>query len=222
MPKTKTVRKKEESVMAGHVMEKIKTEKVKIKPRSFFVIQKTLLGFSISTAILLGSFFVSLVIFHIFDIRIFGPRFVLSHFPWFAGGIAFSLLLVSFALLEYYKVIYKLMLSQLAVIVIVIFFALGMLVNKTQIHQKLQNGRLASLYSVEEKPLVVYAGRITEVRTANSFILQTLRGENLKIFTGPGTRLPDGGLHEGSALFIAGYKEGNMIIAKGVLTLGKN
>lgn len=215
-------KEKDTSVHMSHrVMERIHAEHIVPKPAYAFLLQNALLGLAISLSAFVGIFFTSVVFFRLTGIHLFGNRFLFEHFPWFAGGFALCGILVTFALLEYYKVFYRYSLLSVFITICIVFATLGFLFNKTPMHTKLMQSRIGGIYSVEEKPLQVYAGRVIETRTSGSFVLETLRGEQLKMYVPTNTRLPQGGLVEGQSLFVAGSYQSGQFIVKGVLSMSR-
>jgi len=221
MRKNKKNQESPKSMMSGRIMERIHAEHVVPISSSTFLWRNTLLGFAVGLSMLIGIFFASVTIFKLSSIHVFGKMFILGHLPWFSAGLAIACFLLTFALLEYYKVFYRFSVLTLFTSVALIFFVLGFLFTKTPIHTRLIQSRFAALYSVEEKPLMVYAGRALEVRTQNAFLLETLRGEKLHVYIPADTRLPEVGIKEGQSVFVAGYYQSGMFVVKGFLSLGK-
>lgn len=219
MLKTKRKKQSDVSMMGGRVMERIHHEGIAPTPPSIFLLRNTLVALAISMSALLGIFFTSLCFFRISNIHFFGLRFVSHHFPWFSGGLAFSCLLLTFALLEHYKVFYKTSLVRLFLVVCLVFLALGFLFNKTSLHNRIAHSRFGGMYSVEEPMLQVYAGRVIETRTEKNFVLETLRGDKVRVYIPAGSRLPEQGIKEGESLFIAGYTKAGQFVLSGVLLL---
>ncbi len=211
----------EQHVLGRRVMERIRAEKIEPVPVSTFLVHKLLLGIAIALSGFIAVFFTSIVFYRIVAIQFFGRTFIFEHFPWFASGLALCGVLLTFALLEYYKVLYKFSLISLFIFVCVVSAAGGFLLNKTPLHTRLENSIVGGIYAVEETPLHVYAGRAIEVRTQNSFVLETLRGDHLHVYIPAGVRLPADGINEGQSIFVAGYQKGGQFVVKGVLTIGK-
>ena len=211
----------EQSMMSSRVMERIRVEHINPISSSIFLYRNISLGFAIGISTLFGIFFTSVTIYKLSSIHVFGKMFMLSHVPWFSAGLALSCFLLTFALIEYYKVFYKLSLLTLFTSVTIVFFVLGFLFAKTPIHTTLAKSRVGGVYSVEEKPMMLYAGRAVEVHTQSAFLLETLRGETLHMYIPKDTRLSEDGIKEGQSLFVAGYYQNGVFVVKGVLSLGK-
>lgn len=221
MRKIKKTHEASKSVMGGRVMERIHAERIVPTASSSFLWRNILLGFAVGLSMLIGIFFASITIFKLSNIHVFGNAFVFQHVPWFSIGLALACFLLTFALLEYYKVFYRLSLLTLFTSVAVVFFVLGFLFTKTPLHTRLVQSRFSALYAVEEKPMMVYAGRALEVRTQNAFLLETLRGEKLHMYIPADTRLPVSGIKEGQSVLVAGYYQSGFFVVKGFLSLGK-
>lgn len=217
----KKVQLKREYGIANRVMERISVERIHMKSASHFALQKTALALAVSLVVILGIFFVSLLFNRLAIPRVFGMRFALLYFPWFSAALSVSCLFIAFALLEHYKVLYRWSLLRLAGVLILMFLVLGFVVHKTTIHDRLRQSAISGMYFVEGRPLEIFTGHVTEVHTDMSFIFVTIYGTRLRIYKGNDVLLPREKITEDTSLVIAGNREGDMVVARAILSLGE-
>lgn len=221
MKKRSTIRrsviKPAHTPLAGRVMERISVENIQMRSATEISMSTVLKALAVAAVFLPGLFFLSITFFKVTSLFVFGERFLLRHIPWFSTGLAVSFFMLTFASLEHFKVLYRVSLLKLAVLLAIVFVGLGFFMHKIGIHDRLAERRLSFLYSIDEAPLAVYAGRIIEVRTQGSFVVESLRGEKFRVYTTPQTRMPQNGVEQGQAIFIAGRREGDMIVAQGLI-----
>ncbi|GEM_PF-1595896 len=208
-----------ESGMSRRVMQRIEVENIRMRPSIVFIARTVFLSLIVAVTAGIGVFFTSVIFYKLLAVRVFGVRFLLLHIPWFSVGLAISCFLLCFAVIEYYKLAYKLTLFRLFMLLAVVFVGFAFLLYKTPLHENLRRTALSSIYSVDGQPLVLYAGRVVESRTANIFYIETLRGERVKIYLIRGARIPSKGIHEGQSVFVAGYTENGKVVARSVMAL---
>lgn len=211
-----------ESHMAGRVMERIRVENIQMRPLFAFVLRNIILGLCAAVLFLLGVFFLSLAFSHLSVLRPFGLQFILTHVPWFGLSLGACCMALCFALIEYYKLLYKWTLIKLALVIVVLFSTGGFLVSKLPFYDDLLAGPLSPVYSIEDNRLDVIAGNIIEVRTEASFTIQTIRNERIQVYVSTQTRLPRLPLSEGQAVFVSGRRDNGRMYAHGIINLGKS
>lgn len=203
------------------VMERIRAENVTMRSSVVFGIISALTGIGVFLSLFLGVFFVSLAFNRLAIPRVFGLRFTLLHFPWFSVGLALSCFLISFSLIEHYKLAYKWTLFRLAAVLLVVFFTLGFVVHKSPLHDRLAQSRFGGLYVVEGSQIQIFTGHVLEVRTDKSFMFDTIYGTRLHVYVTADTKIPTAVLSEDQSLVIAGTREGDIVFARGILNLGE-
>lgn len=99
-----------ESVMANSIMTRIKSEKVTMRPKIFFIIGSIFAGLGLLTSIITGIFFTTLLRF---ALRTHGPmgeyRFqeIVASFPWWVLLLAVASIGMSILLLRRFEFSYK-------------------------------------------------------------------------------------------------------------------
>ena len=214
----------------NEILEKIKTGKVKMKPRSHFVFKTVLYVLGIIFAFLFAIFLISFIVF---SLRVSGAW----HFPAFGfrglGLFLVSLpwLLVIFALIlivmleifaKKFSIVYKkpLLYSILGILVIVLL--IGIVIAQTPMHgglfRNVQEGKLPIMGPMYKGRFVepsrnACIGEIVEV-TDNGFRVETVKGESVGVIISPETYLPsDEKIEEGELIMIMGKRKNSTIKA---------
>jgi len=199
------------------VLEKIKKEEIKMRPKSYFVLRGLLLILGAVFIFLLSFFFVSLIIFILrSNGSLLLPRFgfrgigmLLTSFPYLLAIIALLFIIILEIFAKHYKFIYQKPLLYSIVGITIIVLLGGFLFIKIPIHDKvLENKTINSLYGKGdlEKSQI---GQVIEI-TETGFILESKIG---KIFT---VRIEIKDIKEGDWVIVIGEKENGVIDAKGV------
>ncbi len=220
----------EKNHITEKVLSKIKTEKIKMKPKVYFILRMTLLVFG---TIALASFVIYLISFIVFSLRasgiLFLPKFgfpgmriLLSSLPWFLILISgVSIILLEIFTQKFRFVYRKPILYSLLVIIIIVFMG-SFLIEKTPLHSSLfwkaQEKRLPAIGSIYRDygvPQIdnVHQGVISEI-IEDGFRIETLSGEELNIVVAPeiySTLEPD--IKEGDVIVILGEQSSGTIQA---------
>lgn len=114
--------------LSKKVMAEIKTKKIKMRPKIYFVFGSLLLGFGLSLAIFLAVFFMNIIYFH-FRMRVF-------YFPWSSLGITIISLLLGLMLLRKYDFSYRKSFFLLTLILTGIVFFLSFVLNVLRLNER--------------------------------------------------------------------------------------
>ena len=205
--------------VSARVMERIHAENISIGSEGVEAFSKFFIGAAIAFCFIFGVFFTSIA-FHKLSIpKVFGVSFVLSHFPWFSTGLGIAMFLLTFALIEKYKIFYRWTLTKLTIALILLFVGVGFAIHKTPFHDRLMASRFSGIYLVEGKPLSIFAGRVTQKRTDKNFVFETVTGDTMKVYLSPKV-FGSTQVSEGESLVITGHWDAQMLVADGVLNLG--
>lgn len=110
MSQPKTKNKKIEEELENEVMEKIKKEEIKMKPKWYFYAGSGLMVFGLGAAVFVSIFLLNLVLF---ALRSHGPMgqwridLMIDNFPWWALFVAVGGIVLSLILLRKYEFSYK-------------------------------------------------------------------------------------------------------------------
>lgn len=187
----------EKNHITEKILGKIKTEKIKMKPKIYFILRMALLVLGTLT---LASFIVYLISFIVFSLRVSGvlflPKFgfpgiriLISSLPWFLILISGGLIVLLEVFTQKFRFVYRkpILYSLLGIIIIV--FTGSFLMEKTSFHSSLfwkaQEKRLPAIGSIYRDygvPRInnVHQGVISEV-IEGGFKIETLSGEVLSV-----------------------------------------
>jgi len=137
------------------VMNRIKSQEVKMRPRAYFVLGSMLLGAGIVGVLLFTIFLTGAVFFklrmagamHYLGLGKPGLRFFVRSFPWKVVGLAVLSFFGGSFLLKKHSKVYKVGLGWLVLGAVVTVIGLGMLVDKAGVNERLERRReLKPLY----------------------------------------------------------------------------
>lgn len=203
--------------ISKEIIGKIKKEKIKIKPKSYFILRG--LFFILGTVFIffLSFFIVSFIIFILrsngslllprFGLRGFG--ILLVSFPWLLAITALLFIVVLEIFAKHYKFIYQKPLLYSVIGITIIVLLGGFLFTRIPIHNKvLENKMIYSLYGNRdlEKSQVGQVIEITEI----GFVMKSKNG---KIFT---VKAEVENIEKEDWVIVIGNKENGVIDAKGV------
>jgi hypothetical protein len=146
---------KKVSKTAKVVMKKIKSKKLKMKPRAYFVLGSMLMGVGIVGVLLITVFLTSAIFFRLrmggaMDYLGFGRpglRFFVRSFPWKVIGLALISFLGGSWMLKKHDKAYKVSLGWLVLGAVITVVGLGFFVDKVGVNERLEKRReLKSLY----------------------------------------------------------------------------
>jgi hypothetical protein len=218
------------------VLEKIKTGKIKMHPKIYFILKTILIIFGVLIIIPFILFLASFILFslHIngiwflpwFGFRGFGM--FLNYFPWILILIAIFLIALLEMLTKRFSFVYRRPIVYSLIIVISIVFLASFLINKTTLHPNLfkqaRVGRLplaGPMYRSFGMPEFhdMHRGIISEVMD-NGFIIETERGEKLTINVTSDTNFPpEFTAEEGDRVMVIGERNDDIISAFGIRAL---
>ncbi len=216
------------------ILKKIKKGKIKMKPKSYFVLKSILFVVGIVFAFLLTIFLASFIIFilrasGVLNFPTFGLRglgMFFTSLPWFLVLFVIVFVIILEFLAKRFSVVYQrpLIYSILGIVIIVLL--LGVFIAGTPMHSKLfqgvQEGKLSVLRPLYKwrhirTPDNVYFGRVLNL-TDNGFEIETKEGEILSIVISSETRFFQSVryIKEEDSAMVIGDKDGFIIKAIGV------
>lgn len=216
------------------ILEKIKKGKIKMKPKSYFVLKTFLFASSIVFTFAITIFLASFIIFllrasGVFNFPAFGFRGVGMFFtslPWLLVLFVIIFIIVLEVVAKRFSVVYRRPLVYSILGIIVIILLLGIFVARTPMHSKLfkdvQEGRLpiAGPFYREHfirPPENVYFGKVLSV-IDNGFEIETKEGKSFSVVISSETRLFQSikYIKEGDTVIVIGDKDNSTIEAVGI------
>ena len=203
--------------MENKIIEKLKNEEIKMRPRSYFILRSLLFVLGTIFVFLLSFFLVSLIIFILrFNGSSLLPKFgfrgigiLLTSFPWLLAITALLFIVVLEVFAKHYKFIYQKPLLYSVVGITIIVLLGGLLFMKIPLHGKvLENKTISSLYG-KENLRNSQTGQVLKI-TETGFIIKSKDG---KIFT---VKTEVENIKEGDWVIVIGEKENDLINARGV------
>jgi len=215
------------------ILEKIKEEVIKMKPKSHFVFKTIIyvLGF-----IFIFLFVIFLASFIIFSLRIRGawyfPAFGLrglgllfASFPWLLLIFAIIFIVILEVFAKRFSFVYKKPLLYSILGIVIIVFLLSFIIGRTSMHSRLfrsaQEGRLpimGPMYRGQfmESPHNVFIGKVLEL-SDNGFRLETREGENLEVIIPSEIKSPfKESIEKDDIIVVMGKRDGSVIRAFGI------
>jgi hypothetical protein len=215
------------------ILEKIKEEVIKMKPKSHFVFKAIIYVLGFIFIFLFVLFLASFIVFslrirgvwHFSDFGLRGVGMFFGSFPWLLliFAIIFVVILEFFA--KRFSLVYKkpLLYSMLGIVIIV--FTLSCIIDHTSMHPQLfrsaREGRLpimGPMYRGQfmESPHNVFIGRVLELND-NGFRLETRERENLEVIIPSEIKsLLKESIEKDDIIVVMGEREGSIIRAFGV------
>lgn len=220
--------------ISNKVLKKIKSEKVKMRPKIYFVLRGVLIALSIVFVIL---FVLYLVSFVFFSLRISGvwylPRFgfpglgiFLVSFPWLLIVIAILLIIVLEVLVKRFSFTYRRPILYSILGIVILVFLVSFIIGRTQLHSELfwraREGRLPVIgefyrgYGMPG-PRDVHHGMISGI-TDDGFQVEKTDGQIVNIIITDTTRFPSGAdFEEGDMVVVFGKQDNSIIKASGII-----
>ncbi len=229
----------QKSLITGKVLEKIKSGRVKMRPKAHFVLKTALaaLGF-----ILIILFVLYLISFIVFTLRMsgiwfapgfgfYGIKIFLVSLPWILISIAIILILILEILVKHFSFAYRrpILYSILGIITLALLGSF--IIGQTRIHPRF-------FQQAQERNLPVagkfyrdfgagkfrnaHRGVVSEI-TDNGFKIETVRNETLNIIITPETRFPFGkDIKENDIVMILGERDNCAVRAFGIRKVDDN
>jgi len=216
------------------VMGKIHEDKVKMRPRSYFVIGGIILAVGLAVALLTAGFFTNLAFFRLrahapfnyFQFGSLGFHPFLATFPWLHLLVAIGGFAVVVILLRHYDISYKKRFLGLVGGVLALVLTTGLILSFARFNERIEVFRSFPLPS----PILRYpdverfagqdwvAGEITKIKDRELVIITTSKGLEVTVTWNETTRLPNGADFKiGERILAIGEWEGeNNFTAKGI------
>jgi len=208
------------------VMEQIEKEKIKMRPKVFFILGSIILGTGLAFVFSLSTVFINLVIFRLkvhapFDYLHFGKaglRPFYSVLPIFPLLLAILFIILGSVLIKKYDISYKKSYIGLIVGLVTFILVSGLLIEKIGVNEKL--GQIRQI-----KPFVFgeyvgkewVAGKITEI-DKNIYTLETPLNKSIKVEINENTQTPkELNLQVNQEIRVIGKWEGDVFYATGLL-----
>lgn len=200
--------KNEKQNIKEEVLKKIQSGDIEMKSKAYFALKT--FGIVVGALFALGTllYIVSFIMFalrmsgattlHSFGLP--GVLILFSSLPWMLILLAGLLFVVVEVLGRYFAFVYRRPLLYSIIAVIVIVGAIGMLVDKAELHPRISRFAEeknivggAALYNQYGKPQFKKSGIVfvTEI-TESGYLVKTARGESLVVSTSTNTRFPEG------------------------------
>lgn len=211
--------------LSQKVMKQIHKEKVKMRPRFYFIAGSILLGIGLTGAILGAILFINLTFFRM---RIHGPlgflwfgrfgfRPFLATFPWVFLLIAIAGILGGLALLRRHDISYKKSFLGLVIALVVLVLIMGFVLDRIGFNERLERIKpLRPFYPGRFTNQDWVIGEIIKVED-KEITVSTPDGEEVKILRDEKTLLPFGGDFEvGDRIRAVGEWRDDVFVAKGI------
>lgn len=213
--------------MTEKVMKEIEEKGIKMRPRVYFIVGSLLLGVGLAGAMILAVFFVNLAVFK-FRVQAplgflwlgrFGLRPFLQNTPWQAGLLALGGIAGGLFLLKKYDIAYRKNFLVLALSLIGLTVALGLVLSRAGFNERAGRARLMhSLYQHQFVGRDWVMGKVIEVKENEVEILAP-DGKKLTIVWDESTRWPfKGKVATGEAIRAVGKCEGEVLQAQGIVS----
>jgi hypothetical protein len=222
----------------NEILEKIKKGKVKMKPRSYFILRTIVFVLGLIFAFLFAIFLASFIVFTLrasgawyfpaFGFR--GLGLFLTSFPWVLLIFAILLIAVLEIFARKFSLVYRkpLLYSILGIVVIIVLigFAVGQTSMHSQLFRSVQEGKLPIMGLMYKGNLMepshnACIGEVVEV-TDSGFQVETVKGESVGVIVSSETYLPsDEKIEEGELIMIMGERENSIIKAFKVIKIKK-
>lgn len=134
------------------IIEKIKEEDIKMKPKWHFVLKTVLVILLGIVSFLMALFFSSFILFS------FRP------FPWILFLLSIVFIIVLESTLREFKIVYKKPIIYSLLIIIIVLFATGMFLNKTRFHEKVERRNLPGIRKIYKRKMIKNPGIEIKVR----------------------------------------------------------
>jgi len=229
----------QKSLITGKVLEKIKSGKIKMRPKIYFILKAILVGLSVAV---IAIFILYLISFIVFTLRMsgiwfapgfgfYGVKIFLFSLPWILISIAIILIIVLEILVKHFSFAYRrpILYSILGIITLVLLgsFALSQIKIHPYLFQKSQERHLPVAGKFYRdfgagKFRNAHRGIVSEI-TDNGFFIETRHNETLNIIITPETRFPFGkDIKENDSVMILGERDNCTVRAFGVRKVDDN
>jgi len=137
-------KKKNKVTLEEKIMSKIRSERIKMKPRWYFLVGSTMLFVSLVVLSVGVMFLINLMFF---ALRTQGPMvgwrltMILAHFPWWGLGLSLLGMVVGVKLLKRYDFSYKKNFNLVVVIFVLTMLVAGLLFDRIGLNERLMRRR---------------------------------------------------------------------------------
>lgn len=221
------------SILVQKVLEKIKSGKVKMKPKIYFILKSIFFILGILITGLFVLYFVSFIFFvlrasGVWYLSLFG--FVGFHtalklLPWFLILLVLILIIVLEILVKHFAFAYRRPVLYSLVVIIILTLLGSFIIAQTKFHseifkrtQTMPPPFFGPMYHRFSMPKFqnLHRGVVLE-KTENGFQLETFRGEILKVIISQRTQFPfEKDIREGDNVIVLGRRDDNTIQAFGI------
>ncbi len=215
------------------ILTAIESGKVKMRPRWHFVLQTSLIIVGIILVALALLFLASFIIFSLRHSGVwFAPAFgsrglgiFLASLPWLLIWLSVVFVIILEILVKKYSFAYRQPLLYSALGLVLIITIGGIAVAQTPLHGGIMRQTIEKHLPIAEPfyrgggrlgPERIQAGSIKEI-TEDGFVLNSRRGDDLRIIITPATKFPSGyDLIEGDFIVVMGERDDDIIQALGI------
>jgi hypothetical protein len=218
----KTMAKKD---ISKEILTRIKTEKVKMRPRAYFIIGSSLLGLGFAGFFLFATLFVNRAFYRL---RIFGPfgNFFLGKagikpffatFPFLSLGLAILGIVGGLYILRRYEFSHKRSLMSLLISVSTLAITLGFVLDLAGFGERAAGVKtLGPLYAYKAKAGDFVIGEVKAI-SHDELTLVTPKGDEVRVVFDETTHLPFGSdFEKGDRVRVVGKWQGDTFYAQGI------
>jgi hypothetical protein len=235
----KTDNNPQKSLLTGKVLEKIKSGRVKMRPKAHFVLKTVLAALGFVLFILFALYLISFIVFALRISGIwfapgfgfYGIKIFLVSLPWILISIAIILILILEILVKRFSFAYRrpILYSTFGIIMFVLLgsFIIGQTIIHPRFFEQAQERKLPVAGKFYRdfgagKFRNAHRGIVSEI-TENGFKIKTPGNETLDIIITPETRFPFGkDIKENDSVMILGERDNCAVRAFGVRKVDDN
>lgn len=225
MTKSKTKTTKNHTDITKQVMNQIKTGKVTMRPKAYFIAGSLLLGLGFVGVIITGTLFTALSTFHF---RTFGSHNFLSFgssgiapflaaMPWIPLLITILSFYGGLKLLQRYDISYKKNFLALGIGLVFTVIIVGLIIDRTNAHTRLQTfGPVKPFYRQHFVDKQFIVGQVTG-SSQQQYSVATPNGQQVTVQTDESTHYPRGqDIQVGDTVHAIGQWQDDVFQAKGI------
>jgi len=216
-----------------NILDKIRTGRVKMRPKIYFILKSIFIVFSISIIALFILYLISFIAFsmrasgvwYLLPFGFPGIKATLSLLPWLLILLGIVLIIVLEILVKHFTFAYRRSVLYSLLIIMTLVLLGSFVIGKTKLHsgffQRAQEGHLPAIGEMYRnlgmsKSKDVHRGVVSEI-IENGFLIETPRGEILTVIITAETHFPfETTVEEDSAVVVLGERENGTIHAFGV------
>ncbi|MFC1710165.1 hypothetical protein ACFL0F_00700 [Patescibacteria group bacterium] len=216
--------------ISDKVMKDIKADKVKMKPKVYFILGSVILGVSLAFLILFTSFFIHLLMYRV---RVNTPQAFLGfgrmgltpfllNFPWIQLGLVAGGLIIGLYLLKRYDFSYKRNIWVITLVVVTLLVSLTYLIDNFGLERKFVGVKpMGPLYKANSIGKNWVVGEVTQ-SSGDRVVIKVNGSKEIEVLWDGSTHMMFNELIEvGDELKVVGEWDGETFIAKGIARVGK-